>query len=171
MNCQLFPQVDAGPWLPQCVKPVNEGEEGFYGRAVREPPDHQAAKRALGARDLPRINARRQLVGHEAFADPPGAFSPAQQQPEADVRAGEPSAMAASSSSGLWLDPSRGDSAAGAVSSQPVPLAISDGSVNAPAQAQAEAQAKAPAQAPEQAKAKAPRKPHVVPARGKFRRG
>ena len=146
------------------MKAVNEGEEGFYGRAVREPPDHEVAERVLGERDLPRVNARRELVGGEAFKDPPAAFSAAQQQPDAHVGAGEPSAKAASSSSGLWLDAPRGDSAADAASSQPVPEAIADGSVNAPAQAQPQAQT------PVEAKAKAPRTPHVVPRREKFKR-
>ena len=59
MSIQPVPEVDAGPWLPQCVKPAHEGAEGFYGRAVREPPDTEAAQMALGARDLPRVNARR----------------------------------------------------------------------------------------------------------------
>ena len=59
MSSQPVPEVDAGPWLPQCVKPAHEGEEGFYGRAVREPPDTEAAQTTLGARDLPRVNARR----------------------------------------------------------------------------------------------------------------
>ena len=166
-NFQPSPQVDAGPWLPQCVKSVDEGKEGFYGRAVREPPDPEAAQRALGDRDLPRVNARREMVGREAFRDPPGAFSPAQQQPQTNVGAGELAATAASSSSALWLAPSGGAKAAGAVSSQPVPKAFADGSVTwPPAQAQPQAQA----QAPVQAKSKAPRTPHVVPARQKFKR-
>ena len=51
------------------MKPAHEGEEGFYGRAVREPPDTEAAQMMLGARDLPRVNARRDRAKNKERAE------------------------------------------------------------------------------------------------------
>ena len=68
-------QVDAGPWLPQCVQAEDEAAEYYYGRGVREPEDEQMTSKFLGPRDLPRVNAARAKVASMEEASDDGALS------------------------------------------------------------------------------------------------
>ena len=81
-------QVDAGPWLPQCVQAPEEAAEYFWGRGAREPSDWETAAHQLGSRDLPRVDAAMERFGGAAGSKDP-AESSSQPEPEAESTAQE----------------------------------------------------------------------------------
>ena len=70
-----FQQVDAGPHLPQCIKPPEEGKDYYWGRGVREAPDPEATSRAMGSTDLPCVNVVRERVPAETYIEHARAVS------------------------------------------------------------------------------------------------
>ena len=161
--------MDAGPWLPQCVTVKDQASEYFYGRAVREPQDTEATTRALGPKDLPRMNAAREKVGPSAFADPAGAFSPEPKDQldsyvgAAPAPGGHAAAGHSSSSASMWLRPDLvNQDQAGAASSQPPLLALED-------IVQVQQQQPLQHQVQQQQRQQQVRRPHVVPARSQYR--
>ena len=66
-------QVDAGPWLPQCVQPPEQAAEYYYGRGAREASDWEMTAHFLGSRDLPRVNAEMEKFSAAGSNDPSGS--------------------------------------------------------------------------------------------------
>ena len=96
--------MDAGPWLPQCIKCEEQGSAYWYGRGIREPADNELSAIAYVEHTLPTVDASRETVSMETFmevAEEGGALIPSPEH--GPVYA--PAAAASSSSFDQWLSP------------------------------------------------------------------